>query len=137
MVRDGRLVDIVAGPFGCATAWVASDERGCDVMLTPAVEHDVCLTHRRAAIVPSLPRGDAHDPADLAAWFRALSFAWVVRGSSLDVARVVRLARYGVHSAFGAHFGEVIDEAIAAGMTPNDYGMRSLMRKAGSHVLID
>lgn len=95
----------------------------------------MCLTHRRAAIVPNLPRGDAADPADLAAWFQALSFAWVVRGTSLDMVRIRRLARYGVHSAFVARFGDVIDDAV--GMTPYDYGMRALMRKAGSHALIE
>lgn len=131
VVRDGRTVDVVTGAFGCVLGWAEGE--WCEVMLTPAREHDLCLTHRYDAIVPNPPRGDMYEASDLAAWFRALESAGTVRRSSHADRRLRRLAAYGIHSAFRERYAVVIAEAVAAGIDPNGFAMRALYRRAASH----
>ncbi|SDH44188.1 hypothetical protein [Agrococcus jejuensis] len=132
VVRDGQMVDIVNGDVGCVQARLGE---WCEVMLTPALDHDLCLSHRLPAIVPNPPCGDASDPSDLAAWFRAFEFAGVVRRSGAVNRQLRRLAAYGIHSAFRDAYRDQIDHAIADGFRPSAFGTRALSRRAASHAL--
>lgn len=124
----------MTGEVECVYAWLG--ER-CEVILTPALDDDLCLTHRLTAIVPNSPRGDMRDPDDLAAWFRAFEFAGVVRRSGADNRQLRRLAAYGIHSAFRDTYRDALDQAIADGLTPMAFGTRGLFRRAASHALAD